>query len=139
MKNLKENAASGFRYFAGALMLVCFMSHSSQAQDNPKTGKMKVEIGGSQVFAETKCVVQGIPVWGDARICSTRVDQVTPEIDAAIQEGIEQARTRIQETGKGDSHAQPIVQDRAETKEQAGRKNLSREQDKYRVQNVFGK
>jgi hypothetical protein len=137
MKNLMENTASGFRYMAGALLLVCFMNHSSQAQENQE--KMEIEIGGSQVFAETKCVVQGITLWGDGRICSTRIDQVTPGIDAAIQEGIEQARTRIQETGKGNSHAQPIVQDRAETKEQPGRKNLSREQDTYRVQNVFEK
>ena len=124
---------------AGALLLVCFMGHSSQAQDNRKTEKMEIEIGGSQVFAETKCVAQGISLWGDPRICSTRIDQVTPGIDASIHEGIKQARTRIQETGKGDSHAQPIVQERAQIEEQPGRKSLSRGQDTYRVQNVFGK
>ena len=123
---------------AGALLIVCFMSHSSQAQDNQKTEKMEVKIGGSQVFAETKCVAQGISLWGDPRICSTRIDRVTPEIDATIQEGIEQARTRIQETGKGDSPAQTIVQGRGQT-EQTSRKSLSRGQHTYRVQNVLGR
>jgi len=137
MKNLMGNTASGLRYMAVVLLLVCFMSQSSQAQDNQKTEKMEIEVGGSQVFAETKCVVQGVTLWGDTRICSTRIDQVTPEIDASIQEGIEQARTRIQETGKGDS--EQIVQDRAEIKVQPGRKSLSRRQDTYRVQNVLGK